>query len=82
MAKSRGNFEKSINELEDIVDKLERGELSLDESVEIFQKGITLSKDLNKMLDDVQRKISILIEDEKGNFKEENFINTGENDEF
>lgn len=80
MSREKKSFEKSMNELEGIVDKLERGELSLDESVEAFQKGIQLSKQLSKMLDEVEKKITLLIEDEKGNIVEENFIKTGEED--
>jgi exodeoxyribonuclease VII small subunit len=45
MAKEKKSFEKSLNELEEIVEKLERGEMSLDDSIEIFQKGVKLSKD-------------------------------------
>ncbi|MFZ5985791.1 MAG: exodeoxyribonuclease VII small subunit [Bacillota bacterium] len=82
MAKAKKCFEESLEQLEDIVKKLEIGELTLDESIEIFQQGIGLSKDLSKMLDEMEKKITILIEDEKGNIKEENFIKTGELDEF
>lgn len=77
--KEKKGFEDSLEELEDIVRQLERGELSLDESIEVFQKGIILSKDLSKLLDEMERKVTILIEDEKGVIKEENFIKTGEN---
>ncbi|HHV28608.1 exodeoxyribonuclease VII small subunit [Acetivibrio mesophilus] len=71
-------FEESLKELESIVKQLERGELPLDESIEMFQKGITLSKDLSKMLDDMEKRVSILIEDENGMIKEENFIGAGD----
>ncbi|WP_010252613.1 exodeoxyribonuclease VII small subunit [Acetivibrio cellulolyticus] len=74
MAKEKKNFEKSLGELEDIVEKLERGEMSLDESIEIFQKGVTLSKDLSKMLDEIEKKITVLVENENGEVKEEDFI--------
>ncbi len=73
MAKEKKNFEKSLNELEEIVEKLERGEMSLDESIEIFQKGVTLSKDLSKMLDEIEKKITILVENEKGEVVEKLF---------
>lgn len=74
MAKEKKNFEKSLNELEEIVEKLERGEMSLDESIEIFQKGVTLSKDLSKMLDEIEKKITILVENENGEVIEKDFI--------
>ena len=82
MAKAKKNFEQSMNDLEDIVEKLERGELSLDESIDAFQKGIELSRDLNKMLDEVEKKITILVENEKGKLNEEDFITIGERDGF
>jgi len=64
-------FEDAISELEDIVSKLENGELSLEESIEYFQKGIELSKYCSKKLDEVEKKISILTENEQGELKEE-----------
>jgi exodeoxyribonuclease VII small subunit len=73
MAKEKKSFEKSLNELEEIVEKLERGEMSLDDSIEIFQKGVKLSKDLSKMLDEIEKKITILVENEDGEIKEEDF---------
>ena len=77
MAKKEKSFEEAISELESIVEKLENGELPLDESIEIFQKGIELSKFCSKRLDEVERKISILIEDEKGQVREEAFTPEG-----
>jgi len=73
LAKQKKNFEKSLGELEEIVEKLERGEMSLDESIEIFQKGVTLSKDLSKMLDEIEKKITILVENENGEVIEKDF---------
>ena len=71
MSTENKKFEDAISELEAIVDKLEKGELSLDESIEYFQKGIELSKYCSKKLDEVDKKISILTEDEQGELKEE-----------
>ncbi|MCX8129030.1 MAG: exodeoxyribonuclease VII small subunit [Clostridia bacterium] len=67
------SFEDAINELEEVVEKLEKGELPLDESIEVFQKGIELSKYCSKRLDEVEKKITLLVEDENGNIKEEAF---------
>ncbi|HOM01350.1 MAG TPA: exodeoxyribonuclease VII small subunit [Acetivibrio sp.] len=72
------SFEESLKELEEIVRQLEKGELSLDESIEMFQKGMILSKDLGKMLDDMEKRVSILIEDENGDIREEDFIKMGD----
>lgn len=73
MSKEKISFEDAIKELEGIVEKLEKGELTLDESINVFQRGIELSKFCGKRLDEVEKKISVLIEDDKGEFKEEPF---------
>ncbi|MCX7843259.1 MAG: exodeoxyribonuclease VII small subunit [Clostridia bacterium] len=74
MEKINKSFEEALSELEQIVQKLERGELPLDESIEIFARGIELSKHCSKRLDEIERKITVLIEDEKGEVTEESFV--------
>ncbi|HAL63824.1 MAG: exodeoxyribonuclease VII small subunit [Firmicutes bacterium] len=64
-------FEKAIKELEEVVNKLESGEASLSESLELFEKGIKLAGDCNKMLDEAEKKVSVLIGGEKKDFDEE-----------
>ena len=59
-------FEQAMARLETIVSELERGELSLDDSLRIFEEGIKLSKTCLKMLDDAERKVEILIQDKDG----------------
>ena len=60
------SFEKSIKRLEEIVELLESGELSLDESIKIFSEGILLSKKCHVLLDKADQKITELsIKDEK-----------------
>lgn len=71
--KNNKTFEDAMTELEDIVEKLEKGELPIEESIEYFQKGVELSRYCNKKLDEIERKITLLIEDEKGDIKEEVF---------
>jgi exodeoxyribonuclease VII small subunit len=58
-------------ELEKIVEFLEKGDLSLDESIELFQRGVELSKLCSNRLDEVEKKISVLIENEAGEITEE-----------
>lgn len=67
-------FEQSISELEEIVAKLEAGDTSLDESLELFEKGIKLSKSCQKMLDDAEKKVSVLMTNEDGEMVKEDFI--------
>lgn len=59
-------FEKALARLETIVTELERGELTLDESLRIFEEGVKLSKTCLKMLDDAEQKVEILIQDKDG----------------
>ncbi len=61
-------FEESIKELEKIVEQLERGDIGLDESLDLFEKGIKLSKACNEMLDKAEKKVSVLINGEKQDF--------------
>ena len=58
------NFEETMKELETIVKELENGDLNLDESVEKFEKGMNLSKNANKMIEEAEKKIMILIRNE------------------
>lgn len=71
MESSKRSFEDAISELESIVEELENGELTLDESIDYFQRGIELSKFCNRKLDEVERKISVLVENEQGEIVEE-----------
>ena len=64
------SFEKAVEELELIVKKLEKGELSLDDSIECFKRGVELTKYCNKRLDEAERSITMLIEDDTGNVSE------------
>ncbi len=63
MAKAK-SFEESIEELEAIVAKLEKGDCPLDEAVELFEKGVKLSKECHKTLDNAEQKIKILTEND------------------
>jgi|NGEPerStandDraft_9_1074522.scaffolds.fasta_scaffold02731_2 exodeoxyribonuclease VII small subunit len=66
------SFEESLKELEGIVDTLEKGQLSLDESLVLFEQGIKLVRKCNTKLKSAQQKVEQLIE-ENGEVKEEPF---------
>ena len=66
------NFEDTIKKLEMIVNELEKGNLSLDESVKKFEEGIKLSKLCNEFLNNAEKKINILINN-NGKLEEEKF---------
>ena len=60
------NFEDAIVNLEEIVRELEKGDLNLEQSVQKFEEGMKLSKKCSKMLDEAEKKITILINTENG----------------
>ncbi|OQB15952.1 MAG: Exodeoxyribonuclease 7 small subunit [Firmicutes bacterium ADurb.Bin193] len=55
------SFEKAIQELDEIVTKLEKGDLPLNEMLELFEKGIALSRVCNELLSEAEKKVSVLI---------------------
>lgn len=59
-------FEASLAELEIIVGTLEDGDLPLEESLELFEKGIKLSRDCRARLTNAERRIEILMQDSDG----------------
>ncbi|TFH42442.1 MAG: exodeoxyribonuclease VII small subunit [Chrysiogenales bacterium] len=54
------NFETSLKELESIAEKLEAGEMSLDESIRLFEKGMRLTRICREKLDEAEKRIEIL----------------------
>ena len=66
-------FEKALADLEEIVAKLEKGGISLNESLALFEKGVKMSRFLRAELDKAERKVEILLKDEKGKLKAEEF---------
>ncbi len=66
-------FEDSVAELEKIVAQLEGGDVTLDESLTLFERGIKLSKSCQKMLDEAEKKVSILMTTDDGEIVKEEF---------
>lgn len=62
-------FEENLKELESIVTELEKGELSLEESISKFEKGIKVSKECNAKLEDAEKRINILLGSEEQKFE-------------
>ncbi|CDI49710.1 exodeoxyribonuclease VII small subunit [Clostridium tetani] len=71
MAAKKDNYEGLIKELEEVVTQMENGELSLDKSMELYEKGIKLSNKICKILNDAEGKIKILTEEGEKNFLQE-----------
>ena len=71
------NFEETMQELEKIVQELEKGDMNLDDSINKFEEGMKLSKKCNDFLESAEKKITILINN--GNdMAEEDFIQKDE----
>jgi exodeoxyribonuclease VII small subunit len=60
------SFEEQLTALETVVERLERGELTLEESVQLFEDGVRLSKACKKQLDAAEGRIQVLVEPESG----------------
>ena len=69
----KGSFEETIKELEKIATELENGDLSLEDSVSKFEEGMKLSKQCNDLLENAEKRISILLKDGEET-KEESFV--------
>lgn len=59
-------FEVALEELEKVVEQLESGDLSLEDSLTAFEKGVGLVKYCNQKLTDVEKKIELLVRDKEG----------------
>ena len=59
-------FESALEELEEVVDRLESGELSLEDSLTAFEKGVGLVRFCNQKLNEVEKKIEMLVKDKEG----------------
>ena len=60
------DFETSLEELERIVRELERGDLPLEKSLELFEQGVKLSRACQERLNEAERRIEILTRDNQG----------------
>ncbi|HEU5340242.1 exodeoxyribonuclease VII small subunit [Edaphobacter sp.] len=56
------DFEKHLKALEQVVERMERGDLALDESVRLFEEGVKLSDACKKELEAAEEKIQVLVE--------------------
>lgn len=67
------SFEDSLEELKEIVDKLQSGNLPLEESIKLFQEGTKLIATSHKKLDQIQKKVKILVEEKDGKVETKDF---------
>lgn len=67
------SYEAALQDIERIVEQLESGELSLEDSLAIFEKGVGLTKYCYQKLDEVEKKIEILTKDREGKLQLKRF---------
>ena len=63
------SFEAGLKELEGIVKQLESGEAKLEESLVLFERGVTLSRYCSQKLEEAEKKIDMLVKDSRGEYK-------------
>ena len=66
MAEKKPTFETSLKELEKIVRRLEEGDSSLEDSLKLFEDGVRLSRECQERLNQAERRIEVLLNDENG----------------
>lgn len=76
-APRKGEFEKSLARLEEVVQRLESTDLPLDEAMKLFEEGVKLSRDCQKQLEEAEGKVEILLRKADGKLHPEPF-DTGE----
>jgi len=80
--KKEKTFEEALRELEEIVNRLEGGDLPLEEALQLFEEGVRLSRSCHTKLDEAQRRVEIVLKDESGKVTAHPFEGTegGEDD--
>jgi len=71
---SAEKFETSLKKLEDAVNKLESGELSLEDSLKVFEEGVRHASICSRKLNEAQKKVELLLKQKDGSFKREEFL--------
>ena len=71
------SFEAALEDLEQVVEQLESGDLSLEDSLAAFEKGVGLVKHCNQKLNEVEKKIEVLVKDKEGKLQLKNFTALG-----
>ena len=67
------NFESALQDLEQVVEQLESGKLALEDSLAAFEKGVGLVKYCNQKLNEVEKKVELLVKDKEGKLQLKSF---------
>lgn len=70
---AKKTFEQSMEQLEKIVEELESGDLPLEKALKKFEEGMKHSKNCSEILDDTDRKITMILQKPDGTIKEQPF---------
>jgi exodeoxyribonuclease VII small subunit len=74
-------FESALEDLEQVVEQLESGELALEDALAAFEKGVGLVKFCNQKLNEVEKKIELLVKDKEGKLQLNTFTDLPEREE-
>lgn len=72
------SLEEKLKELEKIASEIEASDLTLDEAINKFEKGIKLSKECSDILDNAEKRINILVKNDDESYTEQNFVGQDE----
>jgi exodeoxyribonuclease VII small subunit len=77
MAAKERKFEDDLNDLEAIVARIDSGELSLEESIGAFERGVTLVRGLNAKLEQFEKRVEVLMRDAQGELRSKTINDSG-----
>ncbi|MDD3579488.1 MAG: exodeoxyribonuclease VII small subunit [Desulfobacca sp.] len=75
------NFEEALKRLENLIQQLESGDLPLEQALQTFEEGMRLVRFCTHKLDEVEKKVEILLQDEEGRLVTQPFVAPAENTE-
>ncbi|MCD6206162.1 MAG: exodeoxyribonuclease VII small subunit [Candidatus Marinimicrobia bacterium] len=76
MSKKTLSLEESFKKLEEILEKLESGELELEESIGLYEEAMMLSNDCQRQLEALEKRVKVLVEKDNGNYIEQDMQET------
>lgn len=82
MKNNKLSYEEAFKELAKIIERLEKDEIDLNESIEIFKRGVELYKYCNELLSNAEGEVKLLLEDADKSLKEVDFFEEVEKDNF
>lgn len=78
---AKQTFEQAMKKLEQIVQELETGDQPLEKALNRFEEGVKLSKFCSQQLDETEKKVTVLLQDQKGDIFEAPFVSGNETED-